>query len=184
VSDAAVGKPEDIRAVRQRLGYSQTEFGELLRVSQPAVACWERGTKKPQGRHAQRLAELACDHLRDGLPVFSPANLVTLRRQLNETQHDFGKHFGVSRQTVANWEDGLRKPHPSKLKVFAKLSTKVISRADGTIPVRKTDLLTVGQSAAYLHVAEETIRNAIKDGRLAYVRDTIPGPWPKMGGTR
>ena len=77
MSDESVVKPEDIRAVRQRLGYSQTEFGELLRVSQPAVACWERGTKKPQGRHAQRLAELACDHLRDGLPVFSPANLVT-----------------------------------------------------------------------------------------------------------
>jgi hypothetical protein len=33
----------------------------------------------------------------------------------------------------------------------------------------------------YLHVAEKTIRNAIKDGRLAYVRDTMPGPWPKDG---
>jgi hypothetical protein len=31
----------------------------------------------------------------------------------------------------------------------------------------------------YLHVAEKTIRNAIKDGRLAYVRDRMPGPWPE-----
>jgi DNA-binding transcriptional regulator YiaG len=38
VSDEAVVKPEDIRAIRQRLGYSQTEFGALFRVSVPAVA--------------------------------------------------------------------------------------------------------------------------------------------------
>jgi DNA-binding transcriptional regulator YiaG len=180
VSDEAVVKPEDIRAVRKRLGYSQTEFGALFRVSQPAVAGWERGTKKPQWRHAQRLAEIALEHLRDGLG-FTPANLVALRRQLNETQRDFGKRFCVSRQTVANWEDGLRKPHPSQLKVFANLATKVTSMADGPITVRKTDLLTVAESAAYLHIAEKTIRNAIKDGRLAYVRDKIPGPWPKDG---
>ncbi len=107
-------------------------------------------------------------------------NLVVLRRQLNETQQGLGKQFGVSRQTVANWEDGVRKPHPSKLRVFAKLAAKIISRADGP-PVRKSDFLTVAQSAAYLHVAEKTIRNAIEDGHLAYVRDTMAGPWPKNG---
>jgi DNA-binding transcriptional regulator YiaG len=150
----------------------------LFRVSQPAVACWERGTKRPQGQHAQRLAELALEHLRDG-PAFTPANLVALRRRLNETQRYFGQRIGVSRQTVANWEDRLRKPNPSQLKVFANLATKVTSMADGPITVRKTDLLTVAESAAYLHIAEKTIRNAIKDGRLAYVRDKMPGPWPK-----
>jgi DNA-binding transcriptional regulator YiaG len=136
VSNEAVLKPTDIRAGRQRLGHSQTEFGALFRVSQPAAAWWERGTKKPQGRHAERLAELALEHLRDGGPAFTPANLVALRRQLNQTQPD----FGVSRQTVAKWEDGLRKPHPSQLKVFANLVTKVTSMAAGPIAVRKTDL--------------------------------------------
>ena len=94
MSDDAVVKPEEIRAVRRSLGYSQTEFGALFRVSQPAVAGWERGTKKPQGRRAQRLAELTREYLRDGTPVFTPVNLVALRRHLNETQRDFGKHFG------------------------------------------------------------------------------------------
>ncbi len=182
MSDEALVTPEDIRAVRRRLGYSQTEFGALFRVSQPAIAGWERGTKKPQGRRAQRLAELTRECLRDGVPVFTPANLVTLRRHLNETQRDFGKRFGVSRQTVANWEDGARKPHPSQLKVFVKLATRITgTAADGPIPVRKTDQLTVAEAAAYLHVAEKTIRNAIKDGRLAFMRDTMPGPWPKDG---
>jgi transcriptional regulator with XRE-family HTH domain len=119
-------------------------------------------------------------HLRDG-PGFTPANLLALRRQLNETQRDFGERFGVSRQTVANWEDSLRKPHPSQLKVFANLVTRITSMADGPITVRKTDLLTVAESAAYLHIAENTIRNAIKDARFACVRDKIPGPWPKDG---
>jgi excisionase family DNA binding protein len=180
--DETAVKPEEVRAVRRSLGYSQTEFGALFRVSQPAVAGWERGTKKPQGRRAQRLAELTREYLRDGTPVFTPANLVALRRHLNETQRDFGKHFGVSRQTVANWEGTVRKPHPSQLKVFARLATRITNTAaDRPIPVRKTDQLTVAEAAAYLHVAEKTIRNAIKDGRLAYVRDTMPGPWPKDG---
>jgi hypothetical protein len=74
-----------------------------------------------------------------------------------------------------------RKPHPSHLKVFSKLATTITSTADEPIPVLKTDQLTVAESAAYLHVAGKTIRNAIKDGRLAYVRDTMPGPWPKDG---
>jgi hypothetical protein len=43
------------------------------------------------------------------VPVFTAANLATLRRQLNEMQRDFGSHFGVSRQTIANWENGTRK---------------------------------------------------------------------------
>jgi DNA-binding transcriptional regulator YiaG len=178
VSDETVVTPEDIRAVRHQVGYSQAESGALFRVSQPAVAAWERGTKKPQGRHVKRLAELVREHLRDGVPLFTAANLVTLRRQLNETQRDFGSHFDVSRQTIANWESGTRKPHPSYVKVFAKLATTIKSRADGPTTIRKTDLFTVAQSAVYLHVAEKTIRNAIKDGRLAYVRDAMPGPCP------
>jgi excisionase family DNA binding protein len=181
MSDNEAVRPGDIRAVRQQLGYSQTEFGALLGVSQPAVAGWEQGTKKPQAKNAQRLAEFVREHLRDGLPVFTPANLVALRRQLKETQHDFGKHFGVSRQTVANWEGASRKPHPSQLKVFAKLATEVRNVADGATPIRKTDGITVAESATYLHVAEKTIRNAIKDGRLPHIRDTMPGPWPKHG---
>src|ERR1700730_17850837 len=134
----------------------------MFPVSQPAVAGWERGTKQPEGRHAQRLAELTREYLRESLPVYTPDNLLALRRHLNETQRDFGKHFGVSRQTVGNWEDAARKPHPSQLKVFSKLATKITgTAADSPIPVRKTDQLTVVEAAAYLHVAEKTIRNAI-----------------------
>ena len=70
MSDEAVVKPEDIRAVGKRHGYSQTEFGALFRISQPAVAGRERGTKKAHGWHAQRLAELALEHLRDGPGLF------------------------------------------------------------------------------------------------------------------
>jgi transcriptional regulator with XRE-family HTH domain len=114
------------------------------------------------------------------VPAFTAANLVTLRRQLNETQREFGNHFGVSRQTVANWENGSRNL-PSQVKVFARLATTITSAAGGSTSVRKTDLLTVAESAVYLHVAAKTIRNAIRDGRLVHVRDAMPGPWPQAG---
>lgn len=71
--------------------------------------------------------------------------------------------------------------HLSQVKVFTKLPTTITSKADELTPVSKTDLLTVAESARYLHVAEKTIRDALKDGRLAYVRDRMPGPWPKDG---
>jgi hypothetical protein len=42
-------------------------------------------------------------------------------------------------------------------------------------------MLTVSGGAACSGITEKTIRQAIKEGRLAYTVDTSPGPWPRQG---
>jgi hypothetical protein len=42
-------------------------------------------------------------------------------------------------------------------------------------------MLTVSGAVEYSGITEKTLRNAVKDGRLAYTVDTSPGPWPRSG---
>ena len=42
--------PDEIRALRKRVGLTQSDFGEVLGVSQIAVSGWERGDRTP-GEH-------------------------------------------------------------------------------------------------------------------------------------
>ena len=42
-------KPEDVRAIRQRLGKSQTEFSLLIGVSVATLRNWEQGRRVPEG---------------------------------------------------------------------------------------------------------------------------------------
>jgi len=42
-------KPEDVRAVRQSLGKSQTEFALLIGVSVATLRNWEQGRRVPEG---------------------------------------------------------------------------------------------------------------------------------------
>lgn len=42
-------KPEDVRAIRQSLGKSQTEFSLLIGVSVATLRNWEQGRRVPEG---------------------------------------------------------------------------------------------------------------------------------------
>lgn len=44
-----ITEPAQIVALRERLGYSQSQFADLLIVSRPTVARWENGTTAPSG---------------------------------------------------------------------------------------------------------------------------------------
>lgn len=39
----------DVSAIRQGLGFTQTELAEAVGVSQPTVALWESGDRNPSG---------------------------------------------------------------------------------------------------------------------------------------
>ena len=52
------GDPQKLRQIRERLGKSQAELGELLGVAGNTVARWERGLLIPP-----RIAELAAEYL-------------------------------------------------------------------------------------------------------------------------
>lgn len=44
-----VFKPEDVRAIRAKLGKSQTEFSRMIGVSVDTLQNWEQGRRQPVG---------------------------------------------------------------------------------------------------------------------------------------
>lgn len=58
-------RPQDIKAVRQLTGLSQTQFGRLLDVSLLTVNKWERGHAQPKQENIKKLERLVgYDNLR------------------------------------------------------------------------------------------------------------------------
>jgi putative transcriptional regulator len=55
--------PDDIKAIRQRLGKSQTEFALLIGVSAATLRNWEQGRRSPEGP-ARALLKVAAAHPR------------------------------------------------------------------------------------------------------------------------
>jgi len=55
--------PDDIKAIRQRLGKSQTEFALLIGVSTATLRNWEQGRRSPEGP-ARALLKVAAAHPR------------------------------------------------------------------------------------------------------------------------
>jgi putative transcriptional regulator len=48
-SRAVMFRPADVRAVRRRLGKSQTEFALMIGVSAATLRNWEQGRRTPEG---------------------------------------------------------------------------------------------------------------------------------------
>ncbi|MBW2704621.1 MAG: type II toxin-antitoxin system MqsA family antitoxin [Deltaproteobacteria bacterium] len=44
-----IENPEDVKAIRTRLGLSQSAFAALLGVSKRTLQDWEQGRRKPRG---------------------------------------------------------------------------------------------------------------------------------------
>jgi putative transcriptional regulator len=53
--------PKQIRAIRARLGFTQSQFAALLNVPIVTAVSWENGTRKPSGA-ALRLLAVAKNH--------------------------------------------------------------------------------------------------------------------------
>jgi len=91
------------------------------------------------------------------------------------TRRVFGAQFGVSRQQVQKWESGKATPQRSHLDKLVKLAGAAAT-VRAPLASSHPEMLTVSGGAACSGITEKTIRNAIKDGRLAYTVDTSPGP--------
>jgi putative transcriptional regulator len=53
--------PRQIRAIRTRLGFTQSQFAALLNIPIVTAVSWENGTRKPSGA-ALRLLSIAKHH--------------------------------------------------------------------------------------------------------------------------
>lgn len=56
----------DVKGLRERLGLTQVELAERLKVHPSAIQRWERGTSKPQPAYAERLQALERRAAREG----------------------------------------------------------------------------------------------------------------------
>ena len=62
-SRAATFKPADIKAIRESLGMSQTEFAMMIDVSVATLRNWEQGRRRPEGP-ARALLRVAAENPR------------------------------------------------------------------------------------------------------------------------
>lgn len=54
-------RPREIRAIRDSLGFTQSEFATLLNIPKVTAVSWENGTRRPSGA-ALRLLAVARAH--------------------------------------------------------------------------------------------------------------------------
>ena len=64
-------KPMDIKAIRQKLKLSQSEFALLIGVSLPTLQNWEQGRRRPDGP-AQALLRVAAYNPKAVVDALSP----------------------------------------------------------------------------------------------------------------
>jgi len=60
-SRTVVFKPADIKAIRERLGKSQSEFALMIGVSISTLQNWEQGRRRPEGP-ARALLKVAAEN--------------------------------------------------------------------------------------------------------------------------
>lgn len=72
-----------------------------------------------------------------------PQELKALRKSLHLTQARAAQIIGVNWKTWANWEQGLRQPHPAALKLIEMLPHLISpTEADPVPPKRKQPKLS------------------------------------------
>ncbi len=106
-----VGRPamtsfrhDELRRRRIHAGLTQTAAAELLGVSHWTYRQWEGGKHAPLAERLPQIAAvLDCD-THD--LVAPPQTLADYRAVVGLTQADVGQQLGVSRYTVAAWEQG------------------------------------------------------------------------------
>lgn len=106
----------DLRRHRQRLGYSQPQLAEALRVSEMTVSRWERGLHRIPEAVALAILQVkpkagaepisqrdTQDRRAGGMP---PRRARVIRADFGLTRRALGKRMGVDAATVARWETG------------------------------------------------------------------------------
>lgn len=135
--DAALGRqeatvpampPQQIKGLREKLGWSRQELGEHLGVWAVTVGTWQRGRSAPGAANRAALAQIKAmtqEELdrrlgRTGTPtartasaaqtVLSPEEFRRIREEAGLSQRELSKKLGVSVNTVSSWERGSTSP--------------------------------------------------------------------------
>ena len=70
LGDELLEQSEKLNRLRTIAGFNQSEFAEILSVTQSAVSQWEKGTKKPSAEILIYLADLYETDIKEFLTAF------------------------------------------------------------------------------------------------------------------
>jgi len=108
---AAPGAAEGFRALRQGLGISQAEIGEICGVSRAVVSDWERGRASLPSAAIHALRGLAVERLdRVQRAPLLGRDITRIRKALGMRQIDLASALGVSEIAIRKWEHRGDKP--------------------------------------------------------------------------
>jgi transcriptional regulator with XRE-family HTH domain len=125
-----------VREIRELIGVSQADLAELLGVTQPAVAAWEAGRRKPAGQVRDVLARIAAARsgptrrygewrgriieLPEGgwTPVVPPDRVVTLPSRLDWTPRRGRRDLRDRDQRAGAYAQVLDEGTPADIRIW------------------------------------------------------------------
>lgn len=120
--------PEEILALRTRLGLNRSELARKLRVSPSAVTRWETGENRPKGLALLALRDLARQRqppnpeVKPRRRIIVPEKIVALRTQLGLRSSHLARRLRVNPSTVMHWEAGHHQPRGLGLRALRALA--------------------------------------------------------------
>ena len=121
-------KPEQIQALRNRLGLTQADLAKLADASTASVTAWESGKTTPGAAKRRALLELeemaveevakklGREELAAGVEAMvkggemTPEKVKEIRQNAGLSQKGLAEALGVSVNSISNWETGNTKP--------------------------------------------------------------------------
>jgi transcriptional regulator with XRE-family HTH domain len=125
-----------VAEIRERMGLSQTDLAELVGVTQPAVAAWEAGRRRPTGDAAEileRIANALTGPTRTygrfrgrridlpgarWTPVISADRVVTLPHHLDWTPRRGRRDLGDPAQRAGAYAQVLDEGRPADIRIW------------------------------------------------------------------
>jgi len=117
--------PDDITALRHRMGNTQAHQARILGVCTRTYQAWERGDVVPSHAKLKDLSSL--DETAEAIPPIPPERICEIRQACEFSRAEFARSLGVSPVTLARWESGSTAPKGEQLrKLHGYLDTVVL----------------------------------------------------------
>jgi transcriptional regulator with XRE-family HTH domain len=124
---------DEIKRLREEIGYSQSELARRVCVKHMMVFRWEHNQAVPAPDHAQQLDRILRETPKPRVDNAERTEhigdvLRTTREQLGISLNRMARHLGVSPTSLSMWETGGRQPSPwRRRELLARLDELVAS---------------------------------------------------------
>lgn len=126
--------PAKLRALRARIGLTQSELATAAGVSTGSIQNWEAGKHGPDLAAARRLVEVLAVSVAELIELADEQRtLADLRTSTGQYQADVAAELGWSVATLAALERGDRPPHATQRAQMARTYTVDLAAVDAAV---------------------------------------------------